>query len=403
MSTTILYHLFKASEVTYLKYEERAGAGVFHVALREKFVRCPECGCPWVFRKGSVERVFRTLPVGGKASFLSLEVPRVECPQCGALRQVSLPFAVERERMTLPFKRYVLELSRKMTIKDAADHVGVSWDTVKEIQKEWLLRKFKHVRLKDLKFIGIDEVSVGKGHNYLTTVIDLESGAVMYVGDGKGADALASFWKRLKAAKARVEAVSMDMSKAFISAVSTNLPKAVIVFDKFHVMKLMNEALDKVRRRVQADSDDAAKARLKGLRWLLLKNRGNLDKEKGEDASLDAALESQAELALAYLMKEALRLFWREPSKKDARRFIDAWIGSAESSGTRELERMAKTLKSHIDGLLSWWDFPISNGPVEGTNNKIQTMKRMAYGYRDMEFYKLKIMAIHDTRYELVG
>jgi transposase len=395
--------LFKAREVTYLKYEEREGAGVFHVALREEFIRCPECGCPWVFRKGSVERVFRTLPVGGKASFLSMEVPRVECPQCRTLRQVSLPFAEERERMTLPFKRYVLELSRKMNIKDASDHVGVSWDTVKEIQKDWLLRKFKHVRLKDLKFIGIDEVSVGKGHKYLTTVIDLKSGAVMYVGDGKGADALAPFWKRLKAARAQVKAVSMDMSKAFISAVSTNLPKAVIVFDKFHVMKLMNNALEKVRRRIQSDSDEEAKARLKGLRWLLLRNRENLDGDKGEDASLDMALESQTELALTYLMKEKLRLFWKELSKKAARQFINAWIKSAESSGIGELKRMAKTLNSHIDGLLSWWDFEISNGPVEGTNNKIQTMKRMAYGYRDMEFYKLKIMAIHNTRYELVG
>lgn len=403
MSTSILYHMFGVRGVEHVSFKTAYGGGVFHVDLKEHLIRCPECGSRWVSKKGTVERLLRTVPSGGKPAFISLDVPRVECAECGVLRQVRLPFAEERERMTLSFKRHALELSRLTTIKDAAEHLGVSWDTIKDIQKDWLWRKFKKVKLKNIRLIGIDEVSVGRGHKYLTTVIDLETGAVVYVGDGKGADALDMFWKRLRMSKAQVKAVSMDMSKAFISAVTTNLPKAVIVFDRFHVMQLMNNALDNVRRNVQGKLDNEGRKRLKGRRWVLLKNKENLDKDKREDDSLDEALSSQADLAAAYLMKECLRQFWDCQTKESARKFINAWITSAALSDITPLEKMARTLDSHIDGLLSWWDFQISNGPVEGTNNKIQTMKRKAYGHRDMEFLKLKIMAIHETRYELVG
>src|SRR5262249_41296621 len=149
---------------------------------------------------------------------------------------------------TKAFERYALELSRHMTILDVARHLGVSWDVVKDVQKRDLSRRYAKPRLKGLRWIAIDEIAVRKGHRYLTGVLDLETGAVVFVGDGKGGDALKPFWKRLRRCKAKVEAVAMDMSAAYRQAVSTHLKGAAIVFDHFHVVKLFNDKLSGLRR-----------------------------------------------------------------------------------------------------------------------------------------------------------
>src|SRR5207302_5351151 len=158
---------------------------------------------------------------------------------------------------TRAFARYALELSAHMTIQDVARHLGVSWDTIKDLQKEDLQRHWAKPKLHNLKQIAIDEIAVGKGHRYLTVVLNLLSGAVVFVGDGKGVEALEPFWKRLRRARAKVQAVATDMSPAYIRAVRENLPKAVHVFDHFHVIKLFNEKLSDFRRQLyhQASSD----------------------------------------------------------------------------------------------------------------------------------------------------
>jgi transposase len=142
---------------------------------------------------------------------------------------------------------------------------------------------------------------------------------------------------------------------------------------------------------------------LKGTRWLLLKNPENLDEEKDERGRLREALKLNEPLATAYYLKDDLRRFWEQPGKRFATTFLDGWIRRAEATGIKVLQQMAKTLAAHRSGLLAYYDVMISSGPMEGTNNKIKTMKRQAYGFRDREFFKLKILAIHETRYELVG
>ena len=320
------------------------------------------------------------------------------------MRQVKVPFADPRRSYTNAFERYALELSRRMTIRDVAKHLGVGWDMIKDIQKRDLSRRYAKPKLKHLRHIAIDEIAIAKGHRYLTVVLDLDSGAVVFVGDGKGADALKPFWKRLRPSRARIEAVAMDMSAAYRGAVSTNLPKAKIVFDRFHVMKLFNEKLSDLRRALHREATDVMQRKvLKGTRWLLLKASENLDEEKDERKKLEEALALNKSLAVAYYLKEDLRQFWEQPGKKFGTLFLDGWIKRAEASGIKMLQQMAKTLAAHRSGLLTYYDVMITSGPMEGTNNKIKTMKRQAYGFRDKEFFKLKILAIHETRYELVG
>jgi transposase len=344
------------------------------------------------------------VPIGSKVIYLDLDVQRVACRRCDVIRQVDLGFADSRFSYTRGFERYVLELSKHMTILDVARHLHVSWDVVKDIQKRYLKKKFSRPVLKDLQYLAIDEIAVKKGHKYVTVVLDLESGAVVFVGDGKGADALKPFWKRLRHSPAKVEAVAIDMSPAYMSAVLEHLPGAAIVFDHFHVVKLFNDKLSDLRRDLYREAkDELQKDVLKGTRWLLLKNPGNLDEKKGEKERLEEALRMNQPLYTAYYLKEDLREVWTQPDKKQAEKVLDEWVRKASSSGISILKTMAKTLSAYRSGILAYYDHPISTGPLEGTNNKIKTMKRQAYGFRDMEFFKLKIMALHETKYALVG
>jgi hypothetical protein len=222
-----------------------------------------------------VIRFFKCLPIGAKPVTVQFAVPRVECHACGLRRQVKLGFAEPRVSYTRAFARYALDLLRHMTIQDVADHLEVSWDLIKEIQREHLRRHYERPKLRRVREIAIDEISIGKGHRYLTVVLDLQSGAVLFVGDGKGADTLLPFWKRLRASHAKVRAVAIDMSLAYINAVTTHLKKAVLVFDRFHVIKLYNEKLSDLRREVYQElTEKMHKDILKGNSLAALKEPG---------------------------------------------------------------------------------------------------------------------------------
>ena len=403
MSTSLLYHAFSIRGYEYVRSEYQGGQVIFTIQQEPKNFRCEACGSHDVQPRGRVERRFRSLPIGSRATTIVFPIPRVACRVCGVVRQVEIGFADPRRTYTKAFERYALELSRHMTILDVARHLGVSWDVIKDIQKRDLSRRYAKPKLKDLRQIAIDEIAVAKGHRYVTVVLNLESGAVVFVGDGKGADALKPFWKRLRGSKAKIEAVAMDMSPAYREAVSTHLPKATIVFDHFHVVKLFNDKLSDLRRWLYNRAEDEQKKVLKGVRWLLLKAPENLDAQRDEEERLEQALKLNKPLALAYYMKEDLRQFWEQPGKRFATAFLNDWIRRAKASGVQMLLQMAKTLDAHRSGLLAHYDYPISTGPLEGTNNKIKTMKRQAYGFRDHEFFKLKILAIHEAKYALVG
>jgi len=404
MSTSLLYHGFGIRGYRYVRTDFLEGEVMFTIEQDRDTLRCSACGSARVTRHGGETRLFRSLPIGKRNTQVLLQIARVECHACQLTRQVPIDFAEPRRRYTHAFERYVLDLSRHMTIKDVADHLDVGWDMIKDIQQRHLEKHFAKPKLKHLRLLAIDEIAVGKGHRYLTVVLDLESGAVVFVGDGKGADALEPFWRRLRPSGARIQAVAIDMSKAYILAVHQHLPQAVLVFDRFHVVKLFNERLSDFRRELHREATDRLhKDVLKGTRWLLLKNPENLAPERQERERLEEALRLNQPLATAYYMKEDLRQIWEQPNKATATKVLDDWIRRAEQSGIKILHKMAATLSVHRRGILAHYDYPISTGPLEGTNNKTRTMQRQAYGFRDHQFFKLKIYALHQTKYALVG
>ena len=166
---------------------------------------------------------------------------------------------------------------------------------------------------------------------------------------------------------------------------------------------MFNDKLAELRRDIQREANDSDKEVLKGTRWLLLKNPENLSESRNERQRLEEALDLNKPLATAYYLKEDLRQLWEQEDKLHAEIFLDDWIARAECSEIKMLEKFAVTLDKHRDGILSYYDYPISTGPLEGTNNKIKTLQKQAYGFRDMEFFKLKIYALHETKYALVG
>jgi transposase len=176
------------------------------------------------------------------------------------------------------------------------------------------------------------------------------------------------------------------------------------VFDRFPVVKLFNEKLAQLRRDLhRAATEKQHTEVLTGTRWLLRKNPENLDVDRDEKRRLEEALALNQSLAVASSLKEDLRQFWEQPGQRFATAFLNDWLRRAEASGIKRLQEMAKTLAAHRSGLLAYYDVPITSGPLEGTNNKSKTMKRQAKGFRDPEFFKLKILAIHESKYELVG
>ena len=404
MSTSLLYHAFGIVGYHYRSQHFHEGKVTFRIEQPRERLCCPQCHGEDVWVRGHEERTFRVVPIGGKPTFVTLDVARVWCPVCDCVRRVKIGFADPKKRYSRSFERYALELSRHMTIKAVADHLQVSWDTIKDIQARNLQRRFGKPKLHKLKEIAIDEIAIGKGHRYVTVVLNLRSGAVVYVGDGKGVEALENFWKRLRRARAKVQAVATDMSAAYIRAVRDNLPRAVHVFDHFHVIKLFNEKLSALRRELYHQASSADERRLlKGTRWLLLKNPENLDEGRNEQQRLEDALRLNKPLATAYYLKEDLRQIWSQPNKRTARRVLRDWLARARASGIRILVQFAATLEEHQEGILNYYHYPISTGPLEGTNNKIQLMKRQAYGFRDQEFFKLKILGLHETKHALVG
>ena len=288
-----------------------------------------------------------------------------------------------------------------MTLADVADLSYLSWDTVKGIVQKHLQHDYGQPRLKALKYLAVDEIYVGKRKQYYTLVLDLESGRIVWVGHGRGQAALGKFWRRLRLSRAKIAAVAMDMSGAYWAAVLEHLPGAVVVFDRFHIMQLMNEKLDELRRVLVREASGLSQQVIKGTRYLLLRRAKNLEPE--QLPKLAEALKLNEPLSQAYYLKEELGLLWEQPSRAAMEDFLRQWCARAMDTGIALLRQMAKTLLLHASGILSWWEHRLSSGKMEGVNNKIKTLTRQAYGYRDEAFFVLKLLSLHHAKIKLVG
>jgi transposase len=288
-----------------------------------------------------------------------------------------------------------------MTLSDVADLTLLSWDTAKAITKAHLAKDYGRPALRDVRYLAIDEIHLGKKNRYYTIVLDLEDGRILWAKPGRGKAALRGFWRRLRAAKTKIRAVATDMSAAYWSAVLDQLPGVALVFDKFHVLKLMNERLDDLRREMVREAEGPLKLQIKGTRFLLLRNPENL---KGDQIpKLDKALQLNEPLLLGWYLKEELRELWNQTSRSQMENFLKDWCDKAGQTGIGQMLKMAKTLRTHTSGILAYADYPITSGKLEGINNKIKTLTKRSYGFHDQNFFILKLLSLHHSKYKLLG
>jgi transposase len=401
MSTSILYHAFNLKGVEFESTKFLGNAIIFSAAMTAKLTKCPDCGCRHAISKGQKTRLFRMGPLGRRQSILKLLFRRLQCRECNKLWWPQLPFMDGKHRYTRSFALIALDLLRFGTIKDVAHYLHVGWDLVKDIHKTKLQSLYKKMPIKELKYLGIDEFSLRKGHNYMTIFIDLRAGRIIHAVAGRSKDNIQPFLKILARRAKKLKAVAMDMSRSYSSAVTEHLPHVDIVFDRYHIMAQMNQAIETLRREQQRTLENEDQKALKGCRFLLLRNYESLSHDF--QVKLDTLLNINKPLFVMHSMKEQLRFLWSQANRKRAMAFLKQWCFDALMSGVKPLVKVALTLIKHRDGILNYFPHLITSGPVEGTVNKIKTLKRQAYGFRDMAYFKLRLYHLHCQGYSLTG
>ena len=324
---------------------------------------------------------------------VDLVVPnrKLRCAGCQTIRTEGHDFLAPYRRHTLRFEQYVADLCRHMPIKQVADHVGLDWHAVKEIDKRRLQREVGTPSYDGLRRLAVDEVAIHKGHTYLTTVLDLETGRIVWVGKGRSEATLASFFAELTPEQRKsIEAVASDMAAGFRNAVEKACPHAAQVYDLFHVVaKYGREVVDVVRLEEAKKQDKAGRKLIKGSRYLLLKNAPNLIGSQRK--TLRELLKANESLNTVYVLKDQLKRIWNYKYAAWARKALDQWCALAQESGIPALADFARNLLRHTKGILNHCRYPIHTGRLEGINNKIKVIKRQAYGFRDDAYFILKI------------
>ena len=401
MSTSILYHAFGLKGIQYKATRYEGEYLIFEAEMVTKDISCPGCGKTDIIFKGSKRRQLLLPSIGRKKCLLDLLFHRVQCLGCRRIWWPKLSFMLGKHSYARSFALQVLDLLKMATIKDVANFMRVGWDMIKNIHKLKLKRMYRTRPIKNVRYIGIDEFAIKKGHRYMTIFVDLRDGRIIHAVEGKSKKAILPFLKRLRRHAHKLKAIAMDMSASYFWGVKEILPQVDIVFDRFHVMGLMNKAIDTFRRQYQKMLNKTDRKVLKGARFLLLSNYEKLDSDR--KSRLDELLQLNEPLSRMHLMKEQLRLFWNMKTREKAKKFLSSWGYEALTSGIPALAKVAKTIMAYRSGLLTYFDHKITNAPVEGLVNKIKTLKRQAYGFRDIEYFKLRLYHLHQQRYSLSG
>jgi transposase len=336
----------------------------------------------------------RDLSCGDTRVLLEFDVRRVACRVCGKVKQERLPFLADNPFYTKRFAFYVGERCRSSTIRDVARELHLDWHTVKELEKQYMREQLRRAGAPGPKVIGIDEVSIRKGHTYRIVVSDLiRRRPIWFGGKDRSEASMDEFFKWLGAKKsAGIRLAVMDMWKPFRNSTQRHAPQASILFDKFHVVRHLGDALDKVRKAEYARLSGNDRRFIKGQKYRLLTNRENLTLEGKR--SLKLLLAANKRLNTAYLLKESFGQLWSYNREAWARRFFENWRTSLKWQRLKPLERFAAMIERHWDGIAAYCqpENKVALGFVEGLNNKIRVIQRRAYGLRDEEYLRLKIL-----------
>ena len=339
-------------------------------------------------------RHIRDLPCGEARIFLQIEVRRVLCKSCGHVKRERLDFLADNSSYTKRFAYYVGRRCRQATIKDIAEEFKLHWETIKTLEMQYMRAQLARAGRPGPKAIGIDEISIRKGHTYRIVVSDLiRRRPIWFGGEDSKEASMSLFYDWLGAKKTRgIRLAVMDMWKPFRNATAARAPQAAILFDKFHIMRHLGDALDEVRKAEYRRLSGQDRSYIKGQKYTLLSRRENLAL-KGRQA-LKTLLAANRRLNTAYLLRESFGQLWDYEREGWARRFFENWRASLKWQRLKPYEKFADMIDRHWDGIAAYCkpENKVSLGFVEGLNNKIRVIQRRAYGLRDEEYLRLKVL-----------
>lgn len=339
-------------------------------------------------------RRVRDLSCGDARIFLEIEVRRVLCKSCGHVKRERLDFLADNPFYTKRFAYYVGRRCRQATIKDIAEELRLHWETIKTLEKQYMRAQLARVGAPGPKAIGIDEISIRKGHTYRIVVSDLIRGRpIWFGGEDRKEASMALFYDRLGEKRTRsIRLAVMDMWKPFHNVTAARAPQAAILYDKFHVMRHLGDALDEVRKSEYRRLSGQDRSYIKGQKYTLLSRRENLTL-KGHQA-LKKVLMANKRLNTAYLLRESFGQLWDYEREGWARRFFENWRASLKWQRLKPYEKFAEMIDRHWDGIAAYCrpENKVSLGFVEGLNNKIRVIQRRAYGLHDEEYLRLKVL-----------
>lgn len=371
----------KAHTVTKVEQRE-AEMIVFLNRLGQRLLRCGVCRkrCRQVHDIKKA-REWRDLSMRKLSLKLHYRPRRVECPRCG-VRVEDVPWAEPWARVTTALANAVAKLAQELSWQGTAREYGLNWKSVASIVKRAVEYGLRNRVRPPVHLIGMDEVSRRKGQNYLTVVYDLERRVLLWVGEDRTEEAVKKFFtEEMGPRRCRtLRVVCMDMWAAYLHLVRQYAPQAQVLFDRFHIVKHLNEAVEEVRRSEMRRLSRKERVTFKRSRWLLLKNPWNLNSDQKE--RLSTLVQWNAPIVRAYYLKEAFQLFWWYKQSKRAHEHLQKWTRSAMHSRLEPFKRFVRMLRSHLDGVLAWTKIRLSNGAVEGMNNKIKSISHRSFGFR---------------------
>ena len=344
---------------------------------------CPDCkadGCPV---HDTVEKRWRHLDFFQHHAFLIVRTPRITCGTCG-VRLVAVPWARPGSGFTLLFEGFAMALAMHLPIAVAATFLKTTDNRLWRIVFHYVEAAVARMGLAGVTRVCIDETAAKRGQDYITLVVDIDGRRVVFVADGRNADTVRQFADHLEERggdASHIKQASIDMSPAFIAGVTENLTEAEITFDRFHVMKLIGDAVGEVRR-----SEVKARPELRGTRYIWAKNAPNLTAR--QSTILDTLSQTNLKTARAWRMRLAFQDIYAQPTRQWGEMFFDKWIGWAKRSRLEPMKAVARTMEKHRDGILAWFDSRISNGLIEGINSLVQAAKAKARGYRNTRTLK---------------
>jgi len=352
---------------------------------------CPECGAAFPVYDHAPERIWRHLDTCQFKTFLHARIPRVECPTHG-VKQTRVGWAEEKSRFTALFERLAIMVLKETNIEGAGELLRISWDEAWHILERAVGRGRERKKRWVVKKMGVDEKSLGKGHNYLTLVYDLDTATVEHIEDGRKKESLDGYFRLLKPRqRAKIQAIAADIWDPYLASIREHVPEAgeKLVFDRYHLMTHMVKAVDTVRKQEHREMMGEGNVLLTGTKYLWLYSRENVP--QGKRRMFSSLRRRRLRTARAWALKEELRGLWSYYSETWARKHFTNWYGWAIRSRLKPVKAVARMFRKYLDNILTYLKHRITNAVSEGVNSTIQTIKKMACGFRNRDHFKLAI------------